>query len=102
MVKNKLRRDYRLSVFVNELWFDRVTIDPHYEEKHKDVINDKIILELVKMLDGGSYFPQAVDGNGFEYFVNDPWEYKGLIYRLVWLIPSSKSFIGVRNAFRRK
>jgi len=33
-------------------------IDPHYEEKHAESINDEIIIELVKTLDGEVVEPE--------------------------------------------
>jgi hypothetical protein len=42
------RREYNISITVNEVLISKVIIDPHYEEKHAESINDEIILELVK------------------------------------------------------
>jgi hypothetical protein len=45
-------RRYDIDVKMNGEHFDEVWGDPHYEEKHKDSINDQLILELVKKVDG--------------------------------------------------
>ena len=46
------RRSYSILITVNDRAIHKVVIDPHYEEKHKESINDATILDLVKMLDG--------------------------------------------------
>ena len=46
------RREFDISIVVNHIRITKVIIDPHYEEKHAKSITDKIILELVKTLDG--------------------------------------------------
>ena len=46
------RREYSVNMKVNGLMINKVIIDPHYEEKHADTVNDEIILELVKTLNG--------------------------------------------------
>ncbi len=45
-------------------------IDPHYELKHSDSISDTLILELVKLLDGSDFTPEAVT-KGFEYYTTE-------------------------------
>lgn len=94
------RRIYAVKMTVNGLSIKNVVIDPHYELKHSESINDQLILELVKLLDSKFYEPiQSKDG--FDYFVADPLEYRGLKYRLVWLLESGQLYVGVINAFRR-
>jgi hypothetical protein len=51
------RREYSISITVNEIFISKVIIDPHYEEKHAESINDDIIIELVKTLDGKYFDP---------------------------------------------
>ncbi len=38
----------------------KVIIDPHYEERHAESISDKIILQLVRTLDGEEHIPEKV------------------------------------------
>ena len=74
-------------------------IDPHYEVKHTDSINDELIIELVKKLDGEDIGADSVDGP-YSYFV-DEFEHKGKLYRLIWLLEDHQIYIGVVNAHRR-
>ncbi len=46
------RREYKIHIAVNTILVNRVVIDPHYEQKHSESINDKLILNLIKVLDG--------------------------------------------------
>jgi hypothetical protein len=71
---------------------------PHYEEKHLD-INDSLILELVKLLDGTEAEPED-ETNGFKYFAREMvWQSKS--YRVV-LTYCEEDFLGVINVFRVK
>lgn len=54
------RRDYQISITVNKRAVTRVVIDPHYEIKHADSVDDEIVLSLVNMLDGKIFTPEAV------------------------------------------
>ena len=45
------RRTYILKVQVNERWFNRVIIDPHYEENHSESIDDELVLSLVRLME---------------------------------------------------
>lgn len=67
--------------------------------KHTD-INDALILELVKSLDGKDYLHEEYDGE-WEYFMLDRLEYEKKYYRLVWCMRDDCLFIGVINCFRR-
>ena len=87
---------------VNGRQFHRVIIDTHYEKKHADAINDKLILELLELLDHQEFRPQDIDEEGFEYYVIDHMYHKGKPYRLIWLLHPEENYIGVINAFRRK
>lgn len=78
-----------------------MVIDPHYELKHKGTMNDKIILALVRQLEGMEFPVAGTDAEGFEYYKTDPLFLDGKPYRLVWLTHPKERFIGVRNAFRR-
>lgn len=94
------RREYSIQIIVNSKSINRVIIDSHYELKHADSINDEVILELVSMLDGGTYTPDA-EKDGFQYFKSDPLFLNGARYRLIWLLEDHEIYIGVVNAFRR-
>jgi hypothetical protein len=94
------RRSYPIQIVVNGKSINEVIIDSHYEQKHSETINDDLILELVRLLDGKFYKPQA-QKSGFQYFVADPLLLRGLKYRLVWLLQDEKVYVGVVNAFRR-
>ena len=94
------RRDYIISITVNSKAITRVIIDPHYELKHSESIDDDIILSLVQMLDGKTFTPEA-ERDGFEYFKTDPLSLHSVNYRLIWLMDKNEIYIGVINAFRR-
>lgn len=94
------RREYKINITVNEILIERVIIDPHYQEKHAESINDKIILELVKTLDG-KIFEADDEKFPFSYFVTDRIEYEGKLYKLIWLLEDHEIYIGVINAYRR-
>ena len=94
------RRDYPISIKVNNKAIARVVIDSHYEAKHKDSVDDQIILKLVKLLDGKTFTPEA-EKDGFLYFKTDPLTLDGLSYRLIWRLEGSEIYIGVINTFRR-
>jgi len=94
------RREYAISIKVNDVRVNKVVIDPHFEEKHAESINDEIIIELVKTLDGESFAP--VDQSPpFAYFVTDKIDLYGKLYKLVWLLEDDQIYIGVVNAHRR-
>jgi hypothetical protein len=99
MTQNR-RRDYDISITVNSRPIKRVVIDSHYELKHGDSIDDKVILNLVRMLDGKTFIPGA-ERDGFQYFKTDPLTLDEVSYRLIWLLEKDEIYIGVVNAFRR-
>lgn len=94
------RRDYKISITVNSRAVTRVVIDPHYELKHGDSVDDEVILNLVQMLDGKTFAPEA-ESDGFQYFKTDPLTLNEVNYRLIWLLEENEIYIGVVNAFRR-
>jgi hypothetical protein len=63
------RRLYPLTLAFNKRRFNRLVIDPHYEEKHLDM-TDEIIMELVKQLHETE---TEADGetDGFKYFARE-------------------------------
>ena len=62
-----VRRSFKISIIVNNRLIRHVVIDPHYELKHSDTISDALIVELVGLLDGGDFTPEAVIKE-FEYY----------------------------------
>jgi len=95
------RRTYKLDIDVNLRRFEKAVIDPHYEQKHGKSINDKIILELVKMLHKEVHIPQDIDEDGYQYFVRDGLALGNKKYRLIWLTHPKENYIGIINAYRR-
>ena len=63
-----MRREYDISLVVNKRNISKVIIDPHYEDNHSESIDDQIILELIKRLDGGSFEPEDIK-TPYSYFV---------------------------------
>lgn len=96
-----MRRSYEIGITINEIRFDEVIIDPHFEVKHSEAMDDEIILVLIRDLDGRVLEPSVIDSDGFKYFATEPMFYLGKPYRLVWLIDPDESYIGVLNCFRR-
>jgi len=94
------RREFKISITVNSRAITSVVIDPHYEIKHGDTVDDQIIIGLVELLDGKIFTPE-VERDGFQYFKTDPLTLNGTNYRLIWLIEKNEIYIGVINAFRR-
>ncbi|GAB4410308.1 MAG: hypothetical protein OHK0056_13140 [Bacteriovoracaceae bacterium] len=93
------RRRYLLHkrITVNEIRVDEVIIDS-LVDKHKDHVDDQLILTLVTRL--------AIDDqtsieekDGFSYFISFV-EYHRSIFRLVWVIEKGKNYIGVLTVFK--
>ncbi len=84
----------------NNRTLNEVVIDPHCEAKHFSSMNDQIILDLVKQLDGRVFEPDVIEGP-FSYFVTDKVKLAGKFYKLIWLLEDDAMYIGVINAFRR-
>lgn len=53
---------------INGKSFTQVVIDPHYEERHADSVNDEVILGLVIQLDGRTFKPTDIDEDGLSVF----------------------------------
>jgi hypothetical protein len=93
-------RVYEIPVVFNEERFSEVWIDPHYEEKHGDTINDELILSLLARLSGKAWATQ-MESKGFYFFEVDL-GLRGKFYRLILVVPPDGSYLGVRNVYRRK
>ena len=87
---------------MNGAWFHDVLIDEHVFERHSNSINETLVLELVSLLHLQDFVPEDVDDRGFQYFVNNELILAGKLYRMVWLLPPDKNYLGVRTAFRRR
>jgi hypothetical protein len=96
-----IRRSFKINIVVNNKRIKHVVIDPHYKLKHSDSISDSLIVELVGLLDGGDFTPEAIT-KGFEYYTADNLFLKGKQYRLIWLLEKDQLYIGIVNAYRRK
>lgn len=93
------RPEYPLKIVINGRKLNRVIIDQHYKEKHADSINDQLILELVKEIDGRIFPVEEVHGE-FQYFTIQRVVKTDKPYRLVLLICMTDDYLGVFNAFR--
>jgi len=94
------RREYLIDIVVNKIKITKVIIDPHYEKKHSESINDEIILELVKTLDGKVFEPDQASPP-YSYFKQDRIEHNAKFYKLIWLLEEKQIYVGVINAYRR-
>jgi hypothetical protein len=92
-------RRYDIDIIINGKLFNELWIDPHYEEKHNDSINDQLILELVKKIDGWLITMNS-RVSGYEFYEADG-SFHGKVYRLILVIPPDGAYLGVRNAYRR-
>lgn len=91
-----------MRLVVNSRVINEIVIDPHYEAKHSKVVNDEIILHVIRThLDGGTFPVDDVGEQGHMYFTTEPVYYEGKPYRLVWLLPPEGDSMGVVNCFRR-
>ena len=95
------RRKYTLekSINVNGFTIDEVIIDPHVD-KHKDHINDDLIISLITLLDGKIY-KSVAEEDGFSYFLSRVL-YMKTVNRLVWLLENNQFYIGVITSFKEK
>lgn len=94
------RREYVINITVNEVLITKVIIDPHYEEKHSESVNDEIIVNLVKTLDGQNFEPDD-EKPPYSYYVTDGIVLNDKAYKLIWLLEDHEIYIGVINAYRR-
>ncbi len=93
------RPEYALKITINGRNLNRVVIDQHYRLKHGDSMNDEIILDLVKTLDGKKFPPEKTQGEN-EYFAVQPVYRLEKPYRVILVLCLSDDFLGVVNAFR--
>ena len=93
------RREYKIDeIIINGISVNKVIIDPHYEKKHSDHIDDQLIVKLVLKLDGRLEAPEEKDGR-IAYFVT-LLILNSKQYRLVWLLDEDFVYVGVVNAYR--
>lgn len=95
------RREYAVLLTINGKRITKIVIDPHYELKHAESIDDYIVLELVKLLSGSRFEPESEAGD-FQYFVTDNLVLCEKNYRLIWLQELNESYVGIVNAYRRR
>jgi hypothetical protein len=75
-----------------------VVISSHYEKRHRSSINDTLILELVRELEGHLQIPELYEAP-YAYFTSRI-ILRGMQYRLIWLLEDGALYLGVINAFR--
>ena len=73
-------------------------IDPHYEKKNCESVNDEIILNLVQTLNGKTY--ELVDKKDSYSFFVDRLCLKNKTYKIIWLLEENEVYIGIINVFR--
>jgi len=97
-----MRNEYALTITINHRIIRRVIIDQHYRENHSESVNDELILDLVKVMDG-EILDIEIERSGFQYFKVEP-IYPGKSqsqpYRLILVICIHDDYLGVINAFR--
>ncbi len=96
-----MRREYGLQIIFNGRHLNKVVVDSHYEKKHSRSINDELILELVRMLNGRTLEFETLSAAGWEIYVYDPLYVGGRPYRLIFCTHPVERILGVINAFRR-
>ena len=93
------RREHSIKpITINKCFIETVIIDSHYEENHSDYMNDDLIIELVKVLNGRIEVPEEKE-DGFSYFATLI-EHDEKQYSLIWLLEDHTIYIGVINAYR--
>lgn len=93
-------RKYDLDLVFNDTSFGEIWIDPHYETKHSGSINDLLILEILRSINDTQIEPNARI-TGFQFYELDAL-FKEKSYRLILVVPISLTYLGVRNAYRRR
>jgi len=98
-VADRNRRTYSIPpITVNDQRVVQVVIDPHYEQRHGQSMDDTLILALVSALDGRRELPETRKG-AYSYFATLV-EHGSKQYRLIWLLEDHAIYIGVVNAYR--
>jgi hypothetical protein len=87
-----MRREYKIDIEVNNRKIKTLIIDPHYEKKHSQSVNDEIILTLVESLNNGHFVLEGKDDD-FKYYVTEPHYYEGKPYKLIWLLPLKGNYM---------
>lgn len=93
-----VRRAYSINLVLNEIFVSKVIIDSHYELKHKESINDELIIEILLQMNGFS-FEVEDRRQPFSYF-SATWQYAGKFYRIVWLLEDNETYVGIINVYR--
>ena len=93
------RPEYPLKITINGRNLSHVIIDQHYRVKHGQSMNDDVILDLVKTLDGKKFPPDRVHGEN-EYFTVEPVFRLEKPYRVILVLCLTDDYLGVVNAFR--
>ena len=93
------RPEYPLKITINGRNLSHVIIDQHYRVKHGQSMNDDVILDLVKTLDGKKFPPDRVQGEN-EYFTVEPVFRLEKPYRVILVLCLTDDYLGVVNAFR--
>ena len=93
------RYEYECHLIINNRVINKVIIDQHYKEKHSETINDELILELLKEING-EFFPPISKDDDFQYFKAEPIFLDFNPYRLIFLIYIHENSLGVINCFR--
>lgn len=93
------RHEYLMKLTFNGKEICRVLIDQHYQENHAESMDDELILELIRTLDGET-FPVEEDDDGFQYFKVEPVLHQSKPYRVILVMCLLDDFLGVINAFR--
>jgi hypothetical protein len=93
------RPEYPLKITINGRNLSRVVIDQHYRVKHGQSMNDDVILDLVKTLDGKKFPLDRVQGAN-EYFTVEPVFRLEKPYRVILVLCLTDDYLGVVNAFR--
>lgn len=93
-----MRRVYPVRMIINEWFIEKVVIDDHYELKHSESINDKLILDLVELLSNSTEL-RVSERDHYSYFVSEL-QLRAKWYRLIWLYEDNQDYIGIINAHR--
>ncbi len=93
------RTEYPLNLNINKKRITKIIIDQHYKEKHDDHMSDKIILDVLREIDG-SVFDIIAEDEEYQYFKVEPVYVLNTPYRLIFLLFIREDSLGVINCFR--